>query len=177
MSFSLRPVAGEPDARPGEDAEAFAARCAWSKLEGAAPAAREVVVAADTVVALEGRIMGKPADSREALDMLLALAGRDHQVITAVALALPGGERLRARDVCHVHFHPWSREVLAAYAATGECLDKAGAYAIQGKGAFLAERIEGSWSTVVGLPVTWLARTLTERGILLPAGDGTGTER
>ena len=173
VPFVVRPVEGEPDAVAGESALDFVQRCAAFKMQAARGADREVVVAADTVVALEGRIMGKPADDDEALDMLQALSGRSHQVITAVALSFPDQTSLVQCDTCDVHFAPWSRAVLQAYVATGECSDKAGAYAIQGCGAFLADRIDGCWSTVVGLPVSWLAAELVQRGLLapLPAGN------
>ncbi len=169
VPFDCRPVAGEPDPVDGEPAMSFSARCAAFKLERCPGKEGEVVIAADTVVALRGRIMGKPADAREALDMLRSLAGRDHQVITAVAVALADGETITSTQVCGVHMHAWDDEALAAYVATGECLDKAGAYAIQGVGAFLVDRIDGSWSTVVGLPVSWLANEFVRRGVMAPA--------
>ncbi len=168
VPFSCRPVADEPDPAEHEPAADFVNRCAAFKLEHCPASPYEVVVAADTVVAMDGRIMGKPADADEALSMLKALAGRDHQVITAAAVRLPGSRVLTHTSVCDVHMYPWDERALAAYVATGECLDKAGAYAIQGVGAFLVERIDGSWSTVVGLPVSWLASVLTRHGVLLP---------
>lgn len=168
VPFSCRPVAGEPDPAGDESARDYVARCAAWKLDHAEASAGEVIIAADTVVALSDRIMGKPADDARALAMLTALAGRDHQVITACACLFPDGGRSRTADVCHVHMHDWDRETLQAYVRTGECRDKAGAYAIQGIGAFLVDRIDGSWSTVVGLPVSWLAAELIRNKVLLP---------
>ncbi|MDO5536213.1 MAG: Maf family nucleotide pyrophosphatase [Desulfovibrionaceae bacterium] len=169
VPFAVRPVAGEPDPKADEPAADFVARCAAYKLDHAERAEGETVIAADTVVALDDRIMGKPDGEAGALAMLQALAGRDHQVITAVAVEFPDGSRACTADVCHVHMQAWGTEALQAYVGTGECLDKAGAYAIQGIGAFLVDRIDGSWSTVVGLPVSWLARQLADRGVIVPA--------
>lgn len=169
VPYTVRPVAGEPDVLPGQDSREFALHCALFKMWAARKADNEVIVAADTIVTLDGRVMGKPRDRAEALDMLKSLSGRAHQVTTAVALAFPDNNTLTHCDVCNVHFASFEELVLKAYVATGECDDKAGAYAIQGKGAFLVDRIDGSWSTVVGLPVTWVVQTLLQKGILLPA--------
>ena len=170
VPFACRPVAGEPDPVEAEPAAAFVGRCADFKLAHASRQPHEVVIAADTVVACDDRIMGKPADEDDALAMLLALAGREHQVITAVSVGFPDGSCERTCSVCNVHMLKWDRETLQAYVRTGECLDKAGAYAIQGIGAFLIDRIDGSWSTVVGLPVSWLAGVLAAKGVLCHRG-------
>ena len=169
VPFLVRPAAAEPDPEPGEDPRAFVARSASAKLEASGWSAGELVVAADTVVVHGGRVLGKPAGEADALGMLKSLAGQVHEVMTGVALRLPDGAREAFADVCRVSFHPWDEAVLAAYVATGECLDKAGAYAVQGQGAFLVDRIDGSWSTVVGLPVSRLAALLAQGGWLLPA--------
>ena len=125
------------------------------------------------MVAVDDDILGKPRDTPHALDMLTRLAGRGHEVISAVCLLLPRGwpglPGELFSDVSRVFFHAWPESVLAAYARTHEPDDKAGAYAIQGQGAFLVERVEGSWSTVVGLPVTPLVQLLLERGLMSPA--------
>ncbi|MGH7537817.1 MAG: Maf family protein, partial [Gemmatimonadales bacterium] len=121
----------------------------------------EVVLAADTTVVLEGELFAKPTDAADAVAMLGRLQGRTHQVMTAVAVARD--ERIEhALDVSHVTFRPADRETLAAYVATGEPLDKAGAYAIQGLGAPLVERVEGDFFGVMGLPLR-LALDLLER--------------
>lgn len=169
IPFTCRPVAGEPDPVAGEAASAFVSRCARFKLAHSRQESCELVLAADTVVALDDKIMGKPCDQDEALDMLMSLSGHVHQVMTAASISLPDKSIVSTCSVCHVHMPDWDRETLRAYVATGESMDKAGAYAIQGKGAFLIDRIDGSWSTVVGLPVSWLARELAAKGILLPA--------
>lgn len=174
--LSYRLVSGgkrEPRPHPGEEPAAYARRAAHSKALDAAEAeggsgAGRVVLAADTIVALGADILGKPEHRGQALDMLRRLAGRTHAVISAVCLLGPDGEEVLFHDVSRVRFAPWPEDVLRAYAATGEPDDKAGAYAIQGQGAFLAEAVEGSWSTVVGLPVTQLAREMLARGWLHP---------
>jgi septum formation protein len=120
------------------------------------------VIGADTVVVLDGEILGKPRDAREALSMLSRLSGRGHEVVTGLAVAGPDGVRTGFAATA-VHFLPWPPAALAAYAASPEPLDKAGAYAIQGQAGVYVERIEGCWFNVVGLPLARLAR-------LLPAG-------
>lgn len=203
-----RPDNAEPRPEPGEEPRQYALRAAEAKALAVAcqPACADaLVLAADTVVALEGDILGKPRDQAHALRMLERLSGRSHEVISAVCLVLPQGRtpapaaeagrpkaeaappcrlaaglalhmrtasggrcRLSFSDTSRVFFHPWPGTVLRAYVRTHEPDDKAGAYAIQGQGAFLVERVEGSWSTVVGLPVTALARILQDQGLMLP---------
>lgn len=165
----VRPRGVEPAPQDGEQPERYALRAATAKAEavaGLCAAPQTVVLAADTVVALEGNILGKPENAADALRMLRLLAGRTHRVISAVSVFLPGGDRLEFHDSTEVRFHAWPDAALAAYARSGEPLDKAGAYAIQGQGAFLVDSIAGSWSTVVGLPVTQLVAALLARGIL-----------
>lgn len=169
IPYIVRPVSGEPDAIPGQNSREFALHCALFKMWAARKADNEVVLAADTIVTLDGRIMGKPSDRSEALEMLKSLSGRDHQVITAVALSFADQNTITVCDVCNVHCYPFGEDILRSYVGTGECDDKAGAYAIQGKGAFLVEKIDGSWSTVVGLPMTWVVQKLLQAGVLLPA--------
>ena len=169
----------EPRPAPGEDAASYALRAARSKAARvrsflpSEAASASLVIAADTVVCLEGHILGKPRDRAEALAMLEELAGRTHTVTSAVALRLPecwaAPHEECLTDTARVTFAAWPRDVLAAYARTGEPDDKAGAYAVQGGGAFLAERLDGAWSTVVGLPLTPLAALLLGRGLIVPA--------
>lgn len=163
-----RPDGAEPRPEPGETPEAYAERAAGTKARIAHKDRGRVILAADTVVALGPHILGKPAHQDDALRMLSLLAGRTHRVVSAVSLILPDGEEARFHDTAQVRFHPWPEAVLAAYARTGEPMDKAGAYAVQGRGAFLAESINGSWSTVVGLPLTRLVGILLERGVIEP---------
>ena len=127
-----------------------------------------LILAADTVVALDSDILGKPADDTDALDMLRRLSGRRHEVITGVCCLFPDGSSAGFADTSAVRFHAWPDDVLRAYVRSGEPADKAGAYAIQGQGAFLVESVHGSWSTVVGLPVSRLAALLLEGGWMRP---------
>ena len=122
------------------------------------------VLAADTAVVLGERILGKPADRDVAIEMLTALSGREHEVLTAVALAF--GERLEMRlSESTVKFKELSTAEIRRYATTGEPLDKAGAYAIQGRAAAFAVKISGSYSGVMGLPLFETAELLSEFGM------------
>lgn len=137
------------------------ARVVWDKD------ARLPVLAADTTVALDGLIFGKPRDREEALEMLRMLSRRTHQVLTAVALADARGVDTRS-SVSAVTFSALSAQECAAYWETGEPRDKAGAYAIQGLAAMFIERLEGSYSGVMGLPLFETAQLLRSAG--LPCG-------
>lgn len=172
-------AAEEPEPVPAgrEDPAAFAlraaehkARSALLRLESGVRAAgpAPLVLAADTIVALDGEILGKPGSRAEALSMLTRLAGVTHTVITACCLLPLDADPLLFADSARVSFADWPEETLSAYVDTGEPMDKAGAYGIQGKGAFLAERIEGSWTTVAGLPVSRIIRALLSAGALRP---------
>lgn len=175
LAFELvRPQGVEPRPAAGEAPDDYARRAAAAKAQAVPHRPGSLLLAADTIVALDGDILGKPRDTDDALRMLRRLAGRTHTVTSAVCCVLPDGEEIRFHDATAVTFHPWSEDVLAAYARTGEPLDKAGAYAIQGLGAFLTARIKGSWSTVVGLPVTPLAALLLERGVIEPLFCNSG---
>lgn len=125
---------------------------------------RMPVIAADTVVVINGKILGKPADSNEAVAMLQELSGKVHKVLTGVAVAYRGK---LAQEVCEtkVVFRDLTLQEIEAYTATGEPLDKAGAYGIQGKGAVLIEKIDGCYNNVVGLPLTRLHLMLANLGV------------
>jgi septum formation protein len=166
--------APEPPPLPREEPEAYALRMARLKtLDVAVLYPDCAVLGADTIVVLPAeagagaQILGKPADESDALRMLTLLSGRAHLVITGCCLALPGqDEVLCFAEATEVAMRASSREELSAYIATGEPADKAGAYAIQGLGAFLVERINGSYTNVVGLPVAECARHLLDRGLI-----------
>ncbi|MDZ4863608.1 MAG: Maf family protein [Gemmatimonadota bacterium] len=123
-----------------------------------------LVLGADTTVLLEGVLLEKPTDADDAFRMLRALQGRTHEVITSVALVADGVLR-QATDITAVTFRGCSDEFLRAYIATGEPMDKAGAYGIQGYGAALVDRIEGDFFGVMGLPVRLVLRLLDEAGV------------
>ncbi|MFJ4347112.1 Maf family protein [Pseudomonas sp. NPDC089401] len=146
---------------PGEGISAYAVRLARAKAEAGFQQldGPGVVLGADTVVSVNGEILGKPRDREDALAMLGKLSGGHHQVITAVAVT----DGTRCEDVCigtHVYFRTISPEEALRYWATGEPLDKAGGYAIQGLGAVFVQQLEGSYSAVVGLPLYETARLL-----------------
>ncbi|MDH1054792.1 Maf family protein [Aquipseudomonas alcaligenes] len=155
-------------ALPGEPAERYVERLAREKalagLAALSDPADAVVLGADTAVVLDGRILGKPADRAECLATLAALSGREHQVLTAVALA--SAQRIESRVVSsRVRFRPLRAGEAEAYWATGEPCDKAGSYGIQGLAAVFVSQLEGSYSAVVGLPLCETAQLLGEFGI------------
>jgi septum formation protein len=150
--------------RPGEDPEALARRLAAEKADGVAHRHPGVpVLAADTVVVLDGEVLNKPVDAADAEAMLARLAGRDHVVVTAVALAHDGRVDVRA-DRTRVWFRPLSPALIRAYVATGEPLDKAGAYGLQGYGAVLVDRIDGDCFGVIGLSLRLVVDLLDAAG-------------
>lgn len=160
----------EPFPQPGELPEAFARRAARAKTTAVAGNHPGVcVIGADTIVVLGTEIMGKPEDDTHALDMLTRLSGVTHEVITGVCVVLPDGQDVSfaASTAVTMAAHPVA--ALLAYIRTGEPVDKAGAYAIQGIGSFLVECIEGSWSNVVGLPLTQLLDVLVTQGVVVPS--------
>ena len=122
------------------------------------------ILAADTLVSLDGAGLGKPHSPGEAMDMLRRLSGRTHQVFTGVTLIRPDGKMFTAEDESHVTFSPLSEEEIEAYVATGEPMDKAGAYAIQGMAGRWIRHMEGSPSGVIGLPLYTVDALLKEAG-------------
>ena len=125
------------------------------------------VLGADTVVALEGRILGKPNSEGEAAEMIAELSGRTQSVFTGVALIAPDGRKLINAEETRVTFRPLGKEDILAYIALGESMDKAGAYAIQERGTLLAERIDGCYFNIVGLPLFRVSQMFAEMGIAL----------
>lgn len=121
----------------------------------------DIVIGADTVVALDGMILGKPSDDDDARRMLSMLSGREHSVFTGVTV-IKGEKSCTFYCETKVHFYPLSKKEIDDYIATGECSDKAGAYGIQGYGSLLVEKIDGDYFNVVGLPVSRLYRELTK---------------
>jgi septum formation protein len=127
------------------------------------------VISGDTVVCLGNKILGKPADEHEAVALLMALSGREHCVKTGFCVAHRSrGVKIVQSVTTKVRFAEFSELVARAYVATGESLDKAGAYGIQGKGVFLVKAIEGSYSNVVGLPLYELMEVLQANGVIEP---------
>ena len=134
------------------------ARAVAARIAGDPQLAGRTVLGADTIVVVDGEVFGKPADAGQAREMLAALSGRAHHVVTGVALVAPAREHAFSETTA-VRFWPLDESDIADYIASGEPFDKAGAYGIQGKGSVLVEGIEGDYFNVVGLPV---ARTVRE---------------
>jgi len=151
--------------RPGEDGPAAVERLARAKALAVAREESLPVVAADTEVLCEGHILGKPADAGDAEAMLRRLAGRAHEVVTGVCV-VSGGVARSGVERSRVVFAPMSDAEIAWYAATGEPLDKAGAYHVDGRGALFVETVEGSPSNVAGLPVRLLLRLVRAAGLV-----------
>ena len=162
ISFEVQPAHIPEDPLPGEQAKDCAERLAREKaLAIAKERPQDVVLGADTVVVVDGRILGKPLDAADAARMLRMLSGREHQVITGVCL-VAGGQWSVASESTSVAFSEITDKEIADYVATGEPMDKAGAYAIQGIASRWIPRIEGDYSNVVGLPVALVWRMLRE---------------
>ena len=167
QDFLVRPTGCDETldcADPAEHALQIACRKCAAALAEAGP--EDAVIAADTVVYLDGLLLGKPRDPAEAAAMLSRLSGRTHTVCTGVAVAFRGGTRNLCQQT-RVTFYDLSRGLIDWYVSTGEPMDKAGAYGIQGRGALLVRDIAGDYSNVVGLPVAALYRLLVEMGVPL----------
>jgi septum formation protein len=173
ITFDVCPAHIDESIRAGEDAATYARRLALEKAGVVhAQHPRRTVLAADTVVVVDGQILGKPVDKDDAKRMLRLLSGRRHEVLTAVALmglAPPDLERDAdvGVEITVVEFAPLSGAEIDWYVESGEAADKAGAYAIQGLASRFATRVEGSYSNVVGLPVALVYAMCTRAGILL----------
>ncbi|MCE8023580.1 MULTISPECIES: Maf family protein [Halomonadaceae] len=169
VGVEVRPVDIDETPLPGELAEAYVARLAREKALAGGRQSRLPTLGSDTAVVCDGRILGKPADRAEAAAMLRLLSGRAHEVLTAVAVTGPAG----LLEIC-VATRVFMREIgdseMAAYWATGEPADKAGGYAIQGLASIFVERIEGSHSAVVGLPLYETAQLLVRQDVPLWCG-------
>lgn len=149
----------------GETPEEMALRLAVSKASDVWRRSRENwVIGADTIVVIDGSVLGKPVDEREAKRMILMLQGRTHTVMTGAAVVRPDGGTLSCVEKTDVTFRGMSEDEAEAYVEQGESMDKAGAYAIQGKGMLLVERVDGCYFNVVGLPLERLSRMLAELG-------------
>lgn len=149
-------------AGPGELVMALAS--AKAREVAAARAAGDTVIGADTIVWVDGRVLGKPHSEQEAGQMLRLLSGNVHEVYTGVCLIKDGEESCQF-DVTRVRFRPLSEREIAAYIKTGEPMDKAGAYGAQGKAALFVQSIEGDFFNVMGLPLCMLGEMLKQRGV------------
>lgn len=175
LQIPIRVIPGEAEEEvlAGESPERYLERVVLEKMRDVAWRSRDVVCAgllvADTIVLLEARILGKPSDEAEACRMLQSLSGRRHEVWTRFAVAAAGDLTVpvHAQTVrSGVHFRTLTQAEIARYAASGEGLDKAGAYAVQGLGSFAVERVDGSYPNVVGLPACEVVTALLRTGLL-----------
>ena len=182
VSLGFQPVllTAETDetALPGEAVADYVARMARQKNVAARQLAAQrglalaqPLLSADTVVALDNAILGKPRDAAHARELLESLSGREHQVWTAVCVSL-GGQTLEAAQRSDVRFKELSAQEIAAYIASGEPLDKAGAYGIQGIGGVFVAHLSGSFSGVMGLPVFETVQLLRQLGAPVPPFTG-----
>ncbi len=170
LHVDVRPSGLDEGDRPGYGPRELAAFYASAKADaGVAALHSGVVVAADTVVDLDGIALGKPATAAAAAGMLRALSGREHLVHTSyVALDAGSNRRIATTSTTRVKFAPLVDGDISAYVASGDPMDKAGAYGIQGRGAALVERIDGDFYTVMGFPLGDFMRRLPELGYTLP---------
>lgn len=164
LAFEVRPVEIDESAHAGESPRQYVLRLAEEKAK-ARVGRDELILAADTAVLLDGQLLGKPVDQVDAERMLGLLGGREHTVLTAVVLYEADGRRESSRiDSTRVRLANLTEEEIAWYVGTGEPMDKAGAYAVQGLGALLVEAVFGNYTNVVGLPLPSTYRLFEDLG-------------
>ena len=164
--FEIRPALGEENASPDLSPPQLVEELSRQKAREVAQTAGadDLIIAADTVVAADGRVLGKPHSREESLEMLRFLSGRTHTVYTGVTVQ-QGDRALTQHEATDVLFRPLTEQEVQAYVDTGEPMDKAGAYGIQGRGCVLVEGIRGDYYNVMGLPVCRLGLMLREFGV------------
>lgn len=168
--FEVIPSKIDEKTKAGEPPAALVKRLADEKASDVASrCSGNWVLGADTVVAVDDKILGKPRSVEEAAAMIEELSGRTHSVFTGVALLAPDGRRLVRAEETRVTFRRLSKEDIDAYIALGESMDKAGGYAVQERGTLLAERIDGCYFNVVGLPLFCVSQMFADMGIALSA--------
>jgi len=167
LEFTPRPVSVDEQPPTGLTPEQSAIAIATRKLDAARLGPDEYGLAADTLVVLSGRLIGKPKDAADARATLTALSGRTHEVVTGIVIA-GAGQRVSAAVTTHVDMAALSPAQIAAYVATGEPMDKAGAYAVQGRAAAFVRSVRGDPSNVVGLPLRRTMELLAEIGYPVP---------
>ena len=165
LAHEVLPADVDETVLPGEDPTAHVDRLARAKAAAVAACRPDaLVIGADTVVVLDGEVLGKPARRQEAVATLMRLAGRDHVVFSGLALATPEGAVHASVSRTRVRFRDFDEAAARRYVNTGEPMDKAGSYGIQGLGAALVDSIEGDFFTVVGFPIPDLVRLLERAG-------------
>ena len=166
-NLEIIPAKGEEQAHPELPPDALVrelARCKAMEVAAAQAGPEDVVIAADTVVVLDGKVLGKPRDKAHAAEMLRALSGRSHSVFTGLCV-LRGAQQLSHAEESRVCFRELGGDEIARYIATGEPMDKAGAYGAQGIASVFVERIEGDFFNVMGLPLCALGKLLKQLGV------------
>ena len=162
IPFTVRVADIDETMDPAKDPAQEVARVSKAKAAAIERSADDIISAADTIVVLEGRVLGKPKSEEDAKAMLTALSDRDHQVMTGVTV-LKGDNCLTHTEITNIHFRALSQKEICSYVATGEPMDKAGAYGIQGKGFVLVKGIHGDYFNVVGLPLAETVRHLKKQ--------------
>ena len=176
IPHTVQPADIDESYLPGEEPTAHAQRLAREKAAVvAADAPDAIVIGSDTIVVVDGEVLGKPRDEAHAAAMLLRLSGRSHVVMTGIAVRWRSVER-SAVEMVGVTFHPLTVQDIQAYIATGEPMDKAGAYGIQGFGATIVERVDGDYFAVMGLPLQRLVRLMAELGVRYRFGGALGVD-
>lgn len=161
IPFTVRAADIDETMDPALPAEQEVARVSRAKAMATPAKAEDVVIAADTIVVCNGKTLGKPKSKEQAVEMLTMLSGRDHQVMTG--LTVRKGDTCRTvTEITHLHFRKLSQRKILDYVATGEPMDKAGAYGIQGGAALFVERLDGDYYNVMGLPVCRLWQVLAD---------------
>ena len=160
IPFTVRVADIDETMTPGAPAYSEVARVSHLKALAVPRAPEDVVIAADTIVVCDGKVLGKPTDEADAFEMLQLLSGRSHQVMTGLTV-LKSNRALVCTEVTDVHFCKLTEKEILAYIRTGEPMDKAGSYGIQGKASVFVESIRGDYFNVVGLPVCRLRQQLT----------------
>jgi septum formation protein len=164
IDFDVRPADIDEAIRPGEAAGDYVSRLAEAKARAVHERdGNQTVLAADTAVVVDGQILGKPMDEADAKRMLRMIGGRTHEVLTAVSIFYPGEIVDTRTDVTTVEFAELSDGDIEWYVSSGEPMDKAGAYAVQGLASRFVTRVEGSYSNVVGLPIALVYQMLTNK--------------
>ena len=161
IPFTIRVADIDETMDPAKAACEEVARVSRAKAEAVPRGEDDMVIAADTIVVCNGQVLGKPADEEDAFRMLRLLSGRDHQVMTGMTV-LRGTQAVVCTEITDIHFRALSDREIRSYIATGEPMDKAGAYGIQGGAALFAEKLVGDYYNVMGLPVCRLGQILAQ---------------
>ncbi len=173
LAFEVCPACGDETLVPGLTAIEQVKRLSRLKAEAVSTQyeSNDVILSADTIVVLNDRILGKPKDEADVARMLRELSGRSHFVLTGVTVC-HGGRCITHCETTEVYFRPMAEKEISAYIATGECMDKAGAYGIQGYAAVFVEKLVGDYYNVMGLPVCRVALMLRDAGIPILEAQG-----